>query len=72
MIPAGAINRIRYVIIYYHYNDCIGGFSFFDKDGALLWEIGWTNSGSDYKKQTVVLEENEVIIGVVAKLYEHY
>ena len=46
------------------------GFSFFDKDGALLWEIGGTWSG--YEKETVVLEENEVIVGVVAKLWGDY
>ena len=38
MIPADALNKIRSVEI--HYNACIRGFSFFDKDGALLWEIG--------------------------------
>jgi hypothetical protein len=39
MIPKDAINKIRSVTI--HYPDYwIGGFSFFDKDGALLWKIG--------------------------------
>ena len=38
MFPAGALNKIRSVTI--HFDDSIDGFSFFDKDGALLWEHG--------------------------------
>jgi hypothetical protein len=64
MIPADAHNKIRSVTI--HYLNCIGGFSFFDKDGALLWKIGETYEG--LKKETVMLAENERIVGVVAKL----
>ncbi len=68
IIPADALNKIRSVTIYYYeYRNCIAGFSFFDKDGALLWEIGWTTH-LELKKETVLLEENEVIVGVVAKL----
>ncbi len=62
MIPADAINKIRSVTIYYY--SCIRGFSFFDKDGALLWKIGYTNAA---RGRTVQLEENEVIVGVVAE-----
>ncbi len=51
MIPADAHNTIRSVTIYY--TNCIAGFSFFDKDGALLWKIGDTNSG--YDKEIVML-----------------
>jgi hypothetical protein len=40
MIPDNALKRIRSVTI--HYFDVIFGFSFFDKDGALLWKIGHT------------------------------
>ena len=36
MIPADALNKIRSVTIC-DYDDWIGGFCFFDKDGALLW-----------------------------------
>ncbi len=64
MIPKDALNKIRSVTI--HYGGCIRGFSFFDKDGALLWEIGLMHSDMDQEK--VVLEENEVIVGVVAKV----
>ncbi len=65
MIPIDALNKIRRVTIYD--NACwIGGFSFFDKDGALLWEIGYLQPWFD--KETVELAENEVIVGVVAKL----
>ncbi len=42
MIPKDALNKIRSVTI--QYDRCIRGFSFFDKDGALLWEIGWIKS----------------------------
>jgi hypothetical protein len=67
MIPADAFEKIRSVTI--HYYSCIVGFSFFDKDGALLWKHG--NTASRTNKEKVVLEENEVIVGVVAKLHEH-
>ncbi len=67
MMPAGCHNKIRSVTI--HYYDHIRGFSFFDKEGALLWKIGFT---FDCKEETVLLEENEMIIGVVAKLYQGY
>ena len=41
MIPKKALNKIRSVNIYYHdVYHFIFGFTFFDKDGALLWEIG--------------------------------
>ena len=66
MIPADALNKIRRITIHYG-NNYIAGFSFFDKDGALLWKIGATTD-SGLEKETVVLAENEVIVGVVAKL----
>jgi hypothetical protein len=66
MIPKDALNRIRSVTIHYEKKCCIFGFSFFDKDGALLWKIG--NIWPEYK-ETVVLAVNEVIVGVVAKPY---
>jgi hypothetical protein len=68
MIPCDALNKIRSVII--HYDSFIYGFRFFDKDGALLWEIGRTYV-SDLEKETVKLAENERIVGVVAKLFAH-
>ncbi len=69
MIPADALNKIRSVTIYYQ-NDRIWNFKFFDKDGALLWKIGSIDDG--FYKETVVLAENEVIVGVVAKLFPGY
>ncbi len=66
MIPADALNKIRRVAIHYLPNECIRGFSFFDKDGALLWEHGWIQSW--LKQETVEIAENEKIIGVKAKL----
>jgi hypothetical protein len=68
MIPKNALNKIRSVTIHYWYS--IGGFSFFDKDRALLWETGRTKSY--YKKKTVKIVEYERIIGVVAKLYPNW
>ncbi len=44
MIPADAIKKIRSVAIHSGFV-CIWAFSFFDKDGALLWEIGFTGLG---------------------------
>ncbi len=54
---------IRSVKIYY--KDYIWGFSFFDKEGALLWKIGCNRFRG---VMTVKLEENEAIVGVVCKL----
>jgi hypothetical protein len=65
MIPADALHKIRSVTIH-HNNNCIGGFSFFDKVRALLWMIG--EIYSDDEVETVLLAENEVIAGVIAKL----
>ena len=65
MIPADSVNKIRSVTI--HNRNFITGFSFFDKDGALLWKIGWTKKSG--LKETVLLEENERIMGMVAKLH---
>ncbi len=43
MMPSDALHKIRSVNIY-HDCDYITGFCFFDKDGALLWKIGYTLS----------------------------
>ncbi len=45
MIPVDVLNKIRSLTIYYNY--IIQGFKFFDKDGALLWKFG--NTDSDYE-----------------------
>ena len=66
MMPEGAHLNIRSVHIYY--DGCVYGFKFFNKHNSLLWEIGYTTD-SYYKVETVELEDNEVIIGVKAKLY---
>ncbi len=69
MMPADAPQKIRSVTInYFDYH--IYGFEFFDKYGALLWEIGYT--GSAWKKGIINIAENEVIVGVVAKLWKDY
>ncbi len=60
-IPKYAINKIRSVIIYH--DSCIHGFAFFDKDGAYLWKIG----NNSWSWRTVLLAENEVIVGFKAR-----
>ncbi len=40
MMPADALKNVRSVII--QYSNYIRGFSFFDKDRKLLWDIGTT------------------------------
>ncbi len=46
MIPQDALDKIRSVDIHHYYSDRIAGFSFFDKDGALLWDIGYTEAAN--------------------------
>ena len=53
--PKGAISRVRSVTV--NYADCIGGFQFFDKDGALLWKYGYL-ADPFTKQETVELAEN--------------
>ncbi len=55
--------RIRSVKIHYDY--CITGFSYFDKDGAIFWSVG--NIWSTFA-DAVMIAENEVIVGVACKL----
>ncbi len=64
MLPEGPHKMVRSVNI--HHYDYIRGFAFLDKEGSLLWKIGYTFSGH---VGTVLLADNEVIVGVVAKLY---
>ncbi len=66
MFPKDAHSRIRSVHIHYAYSH-IGGFSFFDKDGARIWQIGLVDS--NWAVKTVEIAENERIVGVVANLY---
>jgi hypothetical protein len=70
MMPEGSHKLIRSVTIH-HYSGCIIGFSFFDKERALLWKIGDTIKRW-LKKDIVLIGENERIIGVVAKLFPGY
>ena len=66
MMPEGAQQIIRSVNIHYKHN-LIRGFSFFDKDNGLIWKIGVTYS--DYTVTKIMIAENEIIIGVVAKFW---
>ncbi len=63
LMPAGSHKRIRSVKIY-HNRRWITGFEFLDKNKKLLCEIGYTKMHAE----TVKLEENEMIVGVVFKL----
>ncbi len=66
MMPAGCHNKIRAAEIR-KYNGHIAGFRFFDKEGDLLWEMG--NTCRYETSEIVLIAENEVIVGVAAKLY---
>lgn len=68
LLPEGAYKKVRRVKIYYA--DCIVGFRFFDSNDTLLFKIGWSDSG--WKFTTVIIADNEVIVGVVANLYLDY
>ncbi len=63
-----AREMIRSVEIYH--TDCIWGFIFFDNDHTEIWQIGSTQSWMNVKK--VLLDKNEVIVGVVGKLRSNY
>ena len=64
-MPRGTNSKVRFVKIYSIYG-LITGLSFFDKDKEELFQVGHYNS--NYKVDTVMVAENEVIIGFVAKL----
>ena len=67
MMPVGADRKIRSVDIYNYKGktEFIVGFQFFDKDRKLIWQIGAIDSDNVVK--TVLIAENEVIVGVIAK-----
>ncbi len=67
MMPGNKV--VRSVQIYY--GEWIYAFRFFDKEELPIWKIGMIDSTNDWV-ETVVLAENEVIVGVVATLYPGY
>ena len=70
MMPEGVHKQIRSVEIN-HNNFYVCGFLFFDKCDKLIWEIGLNKQYDKRYKMLpakVVLEENEMIVGVVAKI----
>ncbi len=75
MMPARSHKKIRSVTIHSYVEFNIIGLSFFDKEGALLWEIGNTTDpgflGVKWDK-TVLVAEDEVIVGVVARIIEEF
>ena len=42
-----------------------------DKAKNTIFKIGWTVP-PNFTKEAVVLEDNEVIVGVIAKLWKHW
>ncbi len=68
MMPANSQKNIKSVDINYY--KAITGFSFFDKEKALVWRIGDTRL--IWKSRSVKLADNEVIVGVVAKIFKGY
>ncbi len=68
-MPEGAVKMIRSVNIHY-YKGCVAGFKLYDKEGALLLEIETTFTHLGYGVQKVLLAENKVIVGLVAKLFK--
>lgn len=71
MLPKEAINKIRFVTVF-HWTDCINGFHFLDKDKKLLWKIGNTKVSKDMGTETIEIPENQLIVGVKAKLLPGY
>jgi hypothetical protein len=69
MLPATCIHT-RKVVLYCHGANHLWGFKFFNGDNALLFKIG--NTSSNLVKKTVVIEADEQIIGVKAKLFSNY
>jgi hypothetical protein len=65
MMPEGATKMIRSVKIF-HNDFVVSGFQFFEKEGKLIFKIG--DSHPSLKVDKVGLADNEVIIGVVARL----
>jgi hypothetical protein len=66
MLPKGTETKIRSVTFTSHSAGYVYGFKFFDKDKKPLLDIGYTAGGS---RETVMIADNEVIVGVVAKLH---
>ena len=72
MIPADSHKKIKSINIYRHQFDLerVGGFQFFDREHNTIFRIGVTYSSC--LEKTVVLTDNEVIIGVKAKLIKEW
>ncbi len=68
IMPEGTPKKIMFVAIYVFNDEFIVGFEFFDKDYSLIWRIGDPTNGHNLHVKTVELAENEVIVGVLAKL----
>lgn len=65
MIPEGA--KIKFIDVLFYPGDFVSAFKFFDVHGLLIWKIGHVDD-SELEVQRVELEDDEVILGFVAKL----
>ncbi len=78
IMPEWAQKKIRTIEIFYDgFDSCICGLAFFDKHRKLIWKIGgkkarYLTSERPYEVETVLIEENEVVVGVVAKLRQGF
>ena len=70
MMPEGSQTKINSVDIFSYQSSYVWGFKVFDKEGNKLYEIGMFDACLNVS--TVLLEDNEIIIGVVAKLRRGY
>jgi hypothetical protein len=54
-------------------NNCLYGFKFYTKDGALVLKTAWDWVGhSSYKTHTVLLEDGERVIGYKSRSHPEY
>ncbi len=67
MMSEGA--RLKSVKIYFISSGYTNGLLFFSTNHRLILKVGWTNY-SESKVETLMLAENEVIIGLAVNLYE--
>ncbi len=67
-MPENAFSKLKSVDIYYKEGNGIWGFQFLDANKALIFKVG-VSGESWMKVETVILKDNEVILGVVAKLF---
>jgi hypothetical protein len=66
-MPEDTHKKTKKVQIYYGKHN-VSGFKFFDENSVQLFEVGYLKE--DFK--VVAIEENQQIIGIVARLHKKY